>query len=95
MVPLVRFLSFLNTDIAECVISFVNILLLEMATGALALLTGYKSGRVKRIQKGLFPCRYCRQTFRANQGRGYHEKFCVKKPLEDRKEHLENELASM
>ena len=38
-----------------------------MVSGALALLTGYKSGRVKRIEKGRYRCQYCVRSFRASQ----------------------------
>ena len=38
-----------------------------MVSGALALLTGYKSGRVKKIEKGRYRCQYCVRSFRASQ----------------------------
>ena len=38
-----------------------------MVSGALALLTGYKSGRVKRIEKGRYRSQYCVRSFRASQ----------------------------
>ena len=38
-----------------------------MVSGALALLTGYKSGRVKRIEKDRYRCQYCVRSFRASQ----------------------------
>ena len=49
-----------------------------MATGSLALLTGYKSGRANRSEERLFQCRGCPRRFKANLGRAYHEKFCIK-----------------
>ena len=44
-----------------------NVLYIKMVSGALALLTGYKSGRVKRIEKGRYRSQYCVRSFRASQ----------------------------
>ena len=69
-----------------------------MSTGALALLTGNKSGRAKKSEEKLFRCRGCPRRFKASQGRSYHEKFCTRQESsqdEDNAMDSMNELESI